>query len=59
MIYLNESTVAAQITNAKSAAVAGDKDSAFDFLSAALDCSTRSAAELAEIDTIYAEIKAA
>ncbi len=59
MTYSNEATVVAQIANAKSAAVAGDKDSAFDFLSAALDCSTRSAAELAEIDTVYAEIKAA
>ncbi len=57
MTYSNEATVKAQIGNARAAASAGDRDRAFDFLSNALDCSSRNHAELAEIDAAYAEIK--
>lgn len=53
----NETTMAAQINNARLALAAGDKDSAFNFLSKALDCSSRTTEELAMIDAVYAEIK--
>jgi hypothetical protein len=57
MTYSNEPSVSAQIANAKIAASFGDKDSAFDFLSAALDCSDRNSTNLSLIDAAYAEIK--
>jgi hypothetical protein len=57
MAYSNEANMAAQIANTRLAASAGDMDNAFRFLDRALDCSMRTAVELAEIDAVYAEIK--